>query len=52
MNAVITEEYRQQQVELHKNPNYGVASLSIAPLAAARIAGSSVPRPRFRPGVR
>lgn len=34
MNAVITEEYRQQQVELHKNPNYGVASLSFAPLVA------------------
>lgn len=34
MSTVISEEYRQQQVELHKNPNYGVASLSFAPLVA------------------
>lgn len=30
--ATITEDYRQQQRELHKNPNYGTASLQFAPL--------------------
>jgi len=30
-NEVISEDYRQQQVELHKNPDYGRASLSFAP---------------------
>jgi len=30
----ITESYREQQVELHKNPAYGVASLAFAPLVA------------------
>lgn len=30
----ITEEYRALQQELHKNPNYGVASLTFAPLVA------------------
>lgn len=34
MTEVISEEYRQQQKELHKNPNYGVASLSFAPVVA------------------
>ena len=29
---VISEDYRRQQQELHKNPNYGVASLQFAPL--------------------
>ncbi len=29
---LITEEYRQEQEELHKNPNYGVASVSFAPM--------------------
>jgi hypothetical protein len=28
----ITEEYRHLQQELHKNPNYGVASIGYAPL--------------------
>lgn len=28
----ISPEYREQQKELHKNPNYGVASLQYAPL--------------------
>ncbi len=28
---VISEAYRREQQELHKNPNYGVASLSFAP---------------------
>ena len=30
----ITESYREQQIELHKNPAYGVASLAFAPLVA------------------
>jgi hypothetical protein len=34
MSEVISEEYRQQQQELHKNPNYVVASLKFAPLVA------------------
>lgn len=34
MSEVISEEYRQQQKELHKNPNYGVASLKFAPIVA------------------
>lgn len=34
---LITEEYRKQQVELHGNPNYGVASASYAPLISAFI---------------
>ena len=33
-NETITEEYRELQKELHKNPNYGVASLKFAPLVA------------------
>jgi hypothetical protein len=34
MNQLISDEYRQQQMELHKNPNYGVASLKFAPIVA------------------
>ncbi|MCR5877770.1 class I SAM-dependent methyltransferase [Phenylobacterium sp. J367] len=34
---VITEDYRRQQQELHKNPNYGVASLMFAPVIAKAI---------------
>jgi hypothetical protein len=34
MLKTITEEYRELQQELHKNPNYGVASLQFAPLVA------------------
>jgi hypothetical protein len=38
MNApattLISEEYRRMQQELHKNPNYGVASVEYAPLVA------------------
>jgi len=34
MNEVFSEEYRKQQMELHKNPNYGVASLKFAPIVA------------------
>ncbi len=33
-NKTITEEYKKLQQELHKNPNYGVASLKFAPLVA------------------
>jgi hypothetical protein len=29
---LITDEYRKQQEKLHENPNYGVASVSFAPL--------------------
>lgn len=32
--ALITEEYRRMQTELHRNPNYGVASVEYAPLVA------------------
>lgn len=31
---LITEEYREVQRKLHENPNYGVASVSYAPLVA------------------
>ena len=30
--SLITEEYRQMQAELHKNPNYGVSSTIFAPI--------------------
>jgi hypothetical protein len=30
----ITEDYRKMQQKLHKNPHYGVASISFAPLVA------------------
>lgn len=33
-SALITEDYRKMQQELHRNPNYGVASVSYAPLVA------------------
>jgi hypothetical protein len=33
-DGVISEEYRQQQVELHKNPDYGNASAVFAPRVA------------------
>jgi hypothetical protein len=32
--ATISESYRQQQVKLHEDPNYGVASVGYAPLVA------------------
>jgi hypothetical protein len=35
--AVISEEYRRLQQELHTNPNYGVASLQFAPVVAKAI---------------
>jgi hypothetical protein len=39
IDAVISEEYRQMQQHLHKNPDYGVASLKFAPLVAKIIEG-------------
>jgi len=38
----ITEEYRRMQQELHKNPNYGVASLAFAPIVAELIRQTGV----------
>ena len=38
----ITEEYRRLQQELHQNPNYGVASLTFAPLVANVIRDTGV----------
>jgi hypothetical protein len=32
--ALISEDYRKMQQELHRNPNYGVASVQYAPLVA------------------
>lgn len=32
--TLISEEYRRMQQELHRNPNYGVASVEYAPLVA------------------
>ena len=32
--ALISEDYRRMQEELHRNPNYGVASVEYAPLVA------------------
>lgn len=32
--ALISEEYRKMQQQLHENPKYGVASVQFAPLAA------------------
>lgn len=32
MSTTISDNYRQQQKKLHENPNYGVASLSFAPI--------------------
>jgi hypothetical protein len=33
-SALITEEYRKMQQELHRNPDYGVASVQYAPIVA------------------
>ena len=33
-SLLISEDYRRMQEELHKNPNYGIASLDYAPLVA------------------
>ena len=32
--ALISEEYRRMQAELHRNPDYGVASVQYAPMVA------------------
>ena len=40
--TTITEEYRKLQQELHQNPNYGVASLSFAPIVAELIRQSGL----------
>jgi hypothetical protein len=42
MSQTITEEYRKLQQELHKNPNYGVASLQFAPFVASIIKQTGV----------
>jgi hypothetical protein len=34
VNQTITDDYLRQQQELHRNPDYGVASLHFAPLVA------------------
>ena len=36
--SLITEEYRQMQAELHKNPDYGVSSTIFAPIVDLVIA--------------
>lgn len=33
-SSLISEDYRKMQEELHRNPNYGVASVQYAPLVA------------------
>jgi hypothetical protein len=38
----ITEEYMKQQQELHKNPNYGVASLEFSPLVAQLVKQANI----------
>lgn len=38
----ISEKYLKQQQELHNNPNYGVASLTFAPLIAKIIADNNL----------
>lgn len=42
MNQTITEEYRKLQQDLHRNPDYGVASLQFAPLVADLIRQANV----------
>ena len=42
MTSTISEEYRRLQQQLHQNPQYGVASLSFAPLVAQIIRQSGV----------
>ena len=37
MQTTISEGYRKQQQELHKNPNYGTASVQFAPLVSKLI---------------
>ncbi len=40
--TTISDEYRAQQVELHTNPAYGVASLAFAPLVAKLAVDNSI----------
>ena len=40
--TTISEDYLKQQQELHKNPNYGVASLMFAPIVADLIRQTGV----------
>ena len=39
---LISEDYRRMQEELHRNPNYGVASVSYAPLVANVISANGI----------
>lgn len=41
---LISEDYRRLQQELHKNPNYGVASVGYAPLVAEVIGAKGITR--------
>ncbi len=38
----ISDTYRDQQKELHKNPNYGVASLAFAPIVAKLVESNAI----------
>lgn len=41
---LISEQYREEQQELHKNPNYGIASVKFAPLVTSLINNLGVER--------
>jgi hypothetical protein len=38
----ISEAYRTQQIELHQNPNYGIASLGVAPIVRDMITARNI----------
>ena len=40
--ALITEEYRRMQQELHRNPDYGVASIEYAPIVAQVVEATGI----------
>ena len=40
--TTISDEYRAQQVELHMNPAYGVASIAFAPIVAKLIVDNGI----------
>jgi len=42
MTETISSEYRAMQQEMHRNPNYGVASLSFAPIVAELVKHSAI----------
>lgn len=42
MQKTISEEYRKQQEELHKNPNYGTASVQFAPIVSKIINANGI----------